>query len=103
MKINTKIFDFLTEKHVNLSDLSQKLDMDYSNFHKILKGKRKMPLAVLEKIKDEYPELDLNSVFSNIDADITSMVAEEQAEYFSEKIYRKKLLEIKNILDSTKF
>jgi hypothetical protein len=32
-----------------------------------------------------------------------SMVAEDSAEYFAEKVYRKKLLEIKKILESTNF
>ena len=103
MKINDKIFEFLTKRDANLSDLAKKMDMDYSNFHKILKGKRKMPIHVLEKIKSEYPALDLNYVFSDFEDDKMSIVAEEQAEYFAEKQYRTKLLEIKKILDATRF
>ena len=48
MKINEKILNFLNNQQVNLSELAQKVDMDYSNFHKMLKGKRKMPIHVLE-------------------------------------------------------
>ena len=103
MKINEKILNFLNNQHVNLSELAQKVDMDYSNFHKMLKGKRKMPIHVLEKIKSEYPALDLNYVFSDFEDDKMSIVAEEQAEYFAEKQYRTKLLEIKKILDATRF
>ena len=55
MKINDKIFDFLTKRDANLSDLAKKMDMDYSNFHKILKGKRKMPIEILKRLKEEYP------------------------------------------------
>ena len=55
MKINDKIFDFLTKRDANLSDLAKKVDMDYSNFHKILKGKRKMPIEILKRLKEEYP------------------------------------------------
>ena len=103
MKINEKILNFLNNQQVNLSELAQKVDMDYSNFHKMLKGKRKMPIHVLEKIKSEYPALDLNYVFSDFEDDKMSIVAEEQAEYFTEKQYRTKLLEIKKILDATRF
>lgn len=103
MKINEKILNFLNNQQVNLSELAQKVDMDYSNFHKMLKGKRKMPIHVLEKIKSEYPALDLNYVFSDFEDDKMSIVAEEQAEYFAENQYRTKLLEIKKILDATRF
>ena len=103
MKINEKILNFLTNQHVNLSELAQKVDMDYSNFHKMLKGKRKMPIHILEKIKSEYPALDLNYVFSDFEDDKMSIVAEEQADYFAENQYRTKLLEIKKILDATRF
>ena len=73
--------------------------MDYSNFHKILKGKRKMPIEILKRLKEEYPLMDLNYIFSDLDEEENiSMVAEDSAEYFAEKVYRKKLLEIKKIL-----
>ena len=104
MKINDKIFDFLTKRDANLSDLAKKVDMDYSNFHKILKGKRKMPIEILKRLKEEYPLMDLNYIFSDLDEEENiSMVAEDSAEYFAEKVYRKKLLEIKKILESTNF
>lgn len=103
MKFNEKILKFLHDKNVNLAELAQKVDLDNSNFHKMLTGNRKMPIHILEKIKNEYPDLDLNFVFSDLDDASIGMVAEEQTEYFTEKIYRKKLLEIKSILDSTKF
>lgn len=105
MKINDKIFDFLTKRDANLSDLAKKIDMDYSNFHKILKGKRKMPIEILKRLKEEYPLMDLNYIFSDLEEEEEniSMVAEDSAEYFAEKVYRKKLLEIKTILESTNF
>ena len=105
MKINDKIFDFLTKRDANLSDLAKKVDMDYSNFHKILKGKRKMPIEILKRLKEEYPLMDLNFIFSDLEEEEEniSMVAEDSAVYFAEKVYRKKLLEIKKILESTNF
>ena len=107
MKINDKIFDFLTKRDANLSDLAKKVDMDYSNFHKILKGKRKMPIEILKRLKEEYPLMDLNFIFSDLEEEEEeeniSMVAEDSAVYFAEKVYRKKLLEIKNIIESTNF
>jgi len=105
MKINDKIFDFLTKRDANLSDLAKKMDMDYSNFHKILKGKRKMPIEILKRLKEEYPMMDLNYIFSDLEEEEEniSMVAEDSAVYFAEKVYRKKLLEIKNIIESTNF
>lgn len=106
MKINDKIFDFLTKRDANLSDLAKKVDMDYSNFHKILKGKRKMPIEILKRLKEEYPLMDLNFIFSDLEEEEEeniSMVAEDSAVYFAEKVYRKKLLEIKKILETTNF
>lgn len=106
MKINDKIFDFLTKRDANLSDLAKKVDMDYSNFHKILKGKRKMPIEILKRLKEEYPMMDLNFIFSDLEEEEEeniSMVAEDSAVYFAEKVYRKKLLEIKKILETTNF
>ena len=105
MKINDKIFDFLTKRDANLSDLAKKVDMDYSNFHKILKGKRKMPIEILKRLKEEYPMMDLNYILSDLEEEEENirMVAEDSAEYFAEKVYRKKLLEIKKILETTNF
>ena len=72
--------------------------------YKILKGKRKMPIEILKRLKEEYPMMDLNYIFSNLDEEENiSMVAEDSAVYFAEKVYRKKLLEIKNIIESTNF
>lgn len=96
MKISEKIKAFFEEKGWSHTEIGAKFGVSQQTITNYLNEKRAIPLDFLVWMKEEFPEIDTNSIISKNEKYI---VAESQAMYNRKENREEILNEIGRVLD----
>ncbi len=96
MSIKNKLKLFLSKNHLTYTEVAFMYGVSQQTITNYMNGKREIPLAFIIWLKKTYPDINLNSLFSD---DYELMVSEPRENYGNEKSKAEALKEIGEIMD----